>query len=476
MNQHPTCMFCASQEMLNLPSAFALSADELRAFPWLTICSDAPMARQELQENPWYQEAWIASSDEVAGINLAAAIKRDTPRLAVYLVQDERPAGLFERVRLAGIDGVLSSQELVWRCETHDAACAPPDESAVEPPSSAVEPSPSPSVPKKSDGEAVSATACSEALLSDTASAVGGGPVAQDYPALSLSGEARRGYLLSVFSGSGGVGKSTVAALIGHLAQRRGLRTVLVDGDLQFGDLAELCGTAVRLPIDELPDPLELPGPLPEADPVLVAAPRHLEAAEAVAPRFASLVQQLLGQFDLVVVNTGGAWGDHHAFLLETSATALFLIDQRASSVRACRHGLDLCLRCGIATGSFLLALNRCGKQAPFTAADVSAALQGARVIELREGGREVEELMGAGLADALVCAGNPLCQSIERLLDELVPGCRRPAACQRSMALEQRPRQASPGQRGGRRRERASRSRRRKGRPADELSLVASR
>lgn len=475
MNQHPTCMFCASQEMLNLPSAFALSADELRAFPWLTICSDAPMARQELQENPWYQEAWIASSDEVAGINLAAAIKRDSPRLAVYLVQDERPAGLSERVRLAGIDGVLSSQELVWRCETHDTACAPRDEPAVEVPSSTPAPAPSQSVLGQSD-DAVSATACSEVLSSDTAPAIGEGPVAQDCLAPSVSDEARRGYLLSVFSGSGGAGKSTVAALIGHLAQRRGLRTALVDGDLQFGDLAELCGTAVRLPIDELADPLTLPSPLPEAEPVLVAAPRRLEAAEAVAPRFAPLVQQLLGQFDLVVVNTGGAWGDHHAFLLETSATALFLIDQRASSVRACRHGLDLCLRCGIATGSFLLALNHCGKQAPFAAADVSAALQGARVIELREGGREVEELMGAGLADALVCAGNPLCQSIERLLDELVPGCRRPAVHQRSVTLGQGPRQTPQGQRGGRRRERASRSRRRKGRSADELSLVASR
>ena len=476
MNQHPTCMFCASREMLNLPSAFALSADELRALPWLTICSDAQVARQELQENPRYQEAWIASSDEVAGINLAAAIKRDSPRLAVYLVQDEKPAGLSERVRLAGIDGVLSSQELVWRCETHDAACAPPDVPAVEAPSSEPTPAPSQSVPGQGSSDAVSAAEYVEASPSGAAPVRERGLAAQGALAASASGEARRGYLLSVFSGSGGAGKSTVAALIGRLAQRRGLRTALVDGDLQFGDLADLCGTAVRLPIDEFVDSLALPAPLPEADPVLVAAPRHLEAAEAVAPRFADLVQQLLGQFDLVVVNTGGAWGDHHAFLLETSATALFLIDQRASSVRACRHGLDLCLRCGIATGSFLLALNRCGKQAPFTGADVSAALQGARVIELRDGGREVEELMGSGLADALICTGNPLCQSIERLLDELVPGSRRAAGRNHAVALGQAPRSVSQGQRGGRRRERASRSRRRKGRPADELSLAASR
>ena len=98
------------------------------------------------------------------------------------------------------------------------------------------------------------------------------------------------------------------------------------------------------------------------------------------------------------------------------------LIDQRSSSVRACRHALDLCLRCGIATNSFVLALNRCSKQARFSALDVSEVLHGARVAELSDGGAEVEEMMGSGLAEALVCGGNPLAASIDRLLGEVLP------------------------------------------------------
>ena len=142
-----------------------------------------------------------------------------------------------------------------------------------------------------------------------------------------------------------------------------------------------------------------------------------------------SVVDVLVASFDFVVANTGGGWDDVHLLLLERAAASLFLVDQRASSVRACRHALDLCLRCGIATGSFLLAVNRCTRHAPFTSIDVSSALDGAHVAELADGGREVEELLGAGMAQSLVEASSPLCISIEGVLDELLPLASRPAS-----------------------------------------------
>ena len=142
-----------------------------------------------------------------------------------------------------------------------------------------------------------------------------------------------------------------------------------------------------------------------------------------------SVVDVLVASFDFVIANTGGGWDDVHLLLLERAAASLFLVDQRASSVRACRHALDLCLRCGIATGSFLLAVNRCTRHAPFTSIDVSSALDGAHVAELADGGREVEELLGAGMAQSLVEASSPLCISIEGVLDELLPLASHPAS-----------------------------------------------
>lgn len=467
MQTLPRVMLCASQQELDVSSSFALSADEMRALPWLTICSDAAVARQELRDNPLYEEAWVSSSDEVAAINLAAAIKLDTPRLSVYLVQRHASDSLAERASRAGIDGILSPQSLVWRCETHATAIQSREDAAFieqseETPEAQEESGTSPEgalpdgMPLDEAPPGANPPVPAEPLgIASVDSALhdrGAAPL----PADSTSSESlHSGYLLSVISGSGGTGTSTVAALLAHLAQRRGLRTAVIDGDLWFGDMAELCGTAVRIPVESLLEGSGSLASLPDDELVVITAPERLEAAEAVAPFFAQVVQRLLEMFDLVVVNTGGPWEEPHAFLLETGTTTLFLIDQRASSVRACRHALDLCLRCGIATGSILLALNRCGKQAPFSGADVSSALEGARVIELSEGGREVEELMGSGLTDALVCSGNSLCRSIDRLIDEILPSRYRAMLAEQQVTLGARQMGAPSKRRGGRRRQR---------------------
>lgn len=50
-------------------------------------------------------------------------------------------------------------------------------------------------------------------------------------------------------------------------------------------------------------------------------------------------------------------------------------------------------------------------------------------MIELADGGREVEELLGAASAPALFASGNDLCASVDRLLGELLP--RSTALCQ---------------------------------------------
>ena len=129
------------------------------------------------------------------------------------------------------------------------------------------------------------------------------------------------------------------------------------------------------------------------------------------------------GAFDVIIANTGAAWAEQHAVLLERCSAALFLIDQRASSVRACRHALELCARCGIASGPFQFAVNRCAKGAPLTPVDVSSALQGAPVFEIKDGGRDVEDYLGGGAAAELLDTRNDFCTSLEHVMKSLLPG-----------------------------------------------------
>ena len=230
--------------------------------------------------------------------------------------------------------------------------------------------------------------------------------------------------LLPIVSGSGGAGKSAVAVLAALLAQRRGLKTLLLDFDLQFGDMREMTGQPEALGIDEvLAEPARLAQLAPAAGmPALLGAPRHLEEAETVARSAPALLAPLGGMFDVIVANTGSAWAEQHAVLLERCSKALFLIDQRASSIAACRRALDLCARCGIAVSPFLFAVNFCAKGAPLTSIDASCALRGAQTVELADGGAEVEEALSEGRPQDLIEAGNPLVASLDALLADILP------------------------------------------------------
>ena len=57
----------------------------------------------------------------------------------------------------------------------------------------------------------------------------------------------RRAPLVTLVSASGGVGKSTIALIIAHVTAARGIKTALVEGDLQFGDMGFWLGLDVKL-------------------------------------------------------------------------------------------------------------------------------------------------------------------------------------------------------------------------------------
>ncbi|MEC4295382.1 AAA family ATPase [Adlercreutzia shanghongiae] len=344
------------------------------------VCAEAASVRERAADDD-LKALWVESCEGIEPINLAAACKSDHPATEVFLVAADRTGSVVSRANAAHLDGIVHPSDLGDRLReaalrlAGDEKCGHREERAP--------------------------------ALTETPSERGD--------------KARSGFLLTVVSGSGGAGKSTVAVLAALAGARRGLRTALLDADLQFGDLGDLAGFCPAVSIEEVVAKQAVPEEVGEAPLALLRAPRALERSEAISESLGALVELVCQAFDFVVVNTGGSWGEQHLQLLERSAATLFLVDQRASSVRACRHALDLCLRCGIATSSFLLAVNRCTRHAPFTSIDVSSALDGAHVVELADGGREVEELLGSGLAHDLADEANPLYASIERMLDELL-------------------------------------------------------
>lgn len=455
---------CVDEETCRHPEMIGLDGESLDGQGWLDVFTEGDEARQAIgpgaEGEGGFAQAWVASCGDVDPINLAATLKADNPRLAVALVAADLDGSLLSRAHNASIDEVIELAAFARRYAAAKAGAAAVGAAGTAA-AGAVDADGAAGESEGADGAAAGVaragagagaaghgagggaagahaaggahaggTAVVEAGLESTVSPAK--PEAKVLPlAPTVLGRAHaavavrgRGCLVPVVSGSGGAGKSSVAVLAAHLAHGRGFRTLLLDYDLQFGDVAMMCGLEQPVRIDEaMARPELLERAAADAGRLAVlAAPDRLEKADAVVADMPAFLDELCGRFEVIVANTGGAWAEQHAVLLERSYAALFLVDQRASSIRACKHALELCARCGIAASPFEFALNRCAKGAPLTAADVSSALQGAQVYELKDGGRDVEDCLGSGSPDELLTSGNDLVASLRLVLDHVLP------------------------------------------------------
>ena len=416
---------CIDELTSNNPGLIGLDGESIGTQKWLSVFSSGREAREGISNGGGFSEAWVLSCEDVEPINLAASIKSDSPDLHTCLVAPDLCGSLLSRAHTALIDEVIEYGAFLRKYA--DAKRR-----------SGIEPLLADSAAGEGNGAGTGATtSASAALLPPPTPAIEATLVKPEpgQHAQQLTQQKRistqaasRAFVMPVVSGSGGAGKSAVSTLGALIARRKGYRTLLLDYDLQFGDVAFMAGVEEPLRIDvALTRPDQLEREIRRDDRISIfAAPSRLESAEAVVRSLPDLLERLSGEFDVIVANTGAAWAEQHAALLERSSAALFLVDQRASSVRACKHALELCARCGIASGPFQFALNRCAKGAPLTSVDVSCAIQGAFVFELKDGGRDVEECLSSGAAAELLDMRGEFVKSLEHVMDRLLPGSSR--------------------------------------------------
>lgn len=421
-------LLCLDGETLHYPETIGLEGEALESEPWLDIVSDPFEARRIFRADGDLDAAWVVSSDAMDGINLAAALKRDGSNRAVDLISFDAAGSVLGRCEAAGVGLIRSRDQFASRY----ALCkerfrAKPREACSQ---------------SRLSGEAITTSTLEVEEPGDPIESFDLVPPRIDAPALLRGSESAKSEadliasvtfekskatheacVVAVVSGSGGVGKSTVAASAAVYLQSSGKKTLLLDADLQFGDMGYLLRLDDAIGIEELMadpqriDHLEGQGALP----ALIASPKRLEQSELIMSRMAELIEYVKGYFDFVLINTGAFWSEQHAQIIESADKVLFMLDQRPSSIRACSHALDLCRRCGIATKSFHFVLNFCSRHALLTSFDVSCALEGSAVKELKDGGKEVGELLGAGLPRELLAEKNPFSESLRKLCDEVL-------------------------------------------------------
>lgn len=422
-------LLCADTQSVRDPSLIGLDGESLARFPWLACTSGAECCRAASRGFSSLEEAWIVSCDDMDGINVAAALKHDNPTRRVFLVAQGQNGSLASRASAAHIDGLWTQATFLKRYAQVKSALSETGGSAKQ---------------VGQCGGALAAAACGKGLVPVSEKSQGNSlqAASRSYEArnegqdkkASRGGIATRASVssddgatvIAVVSGSGGSGKSTIAALAGSLCALASKRTVILDADFQFGDIDTMLGQKEPLRIDDvIQDPsrmLRLKDEAKHGSPALLAAPKRLESSDVVVGELPAILEALCADYEIVVANTGALWGDVHAVLLEHADTVVFLIDQRPSSLKATVHAVELCARLGVATSSFVYVVNRHERASLLSAVDVSCALHGAHAVELPHGGRDVDELLGLGTPKELIESRNAFVAALRELLVRILP------------------------------------------------------
>lgn len=230
----------------------------------------------------------------------------------------------------------------------------------------------------------------------------------------------RRAPLVTLVSASGGVGKSTIALIIAHVTATRGIKTALVEGDLQFGDMGFWLGLDVKL--SSLAQGTScIPVPI-SARLDLFKAPVLPEVAEEISEAVARLANDIRDNYDIVIADTGQFWSGLTGELLCNSSLVLIVMDQRRASAYGAIKALELCQRLGIPMARIAFVLNRASGMSHSEIERIEDSLGCEELFLLADGKTTIEALVGMGRIEELVEEGAAPIPDIELLLTKLLP------------------------------------------------------
>ncbi|HXF83816.1 MAG TPA: response regulator [Anaerolineales bacterium] len=195
-----------------------------------------------------------------------------------------------------------------------------------------------------------------------------------------------RGKVITVYSPKGGTGCTTLAVNLALTLNNPDTRVVLVDGNLQFGDVAVFVNEQGKNTILDLaPRANELDPDIVEEVMVkhsasgmhILAAPSRPEYAEKVtSDQFSSLLEYLKQLYAYVVVDTAPLLNDITLAIIDVSDLIVLVTTQDIPAIKNCRLFLDLLQTLGIERERILFIMNRFDKRINITPEKVAENLK----------------------------------------------------------------------------------------------------
>lgn len=176
------------------------------------------------------------------------------------------------------------------------------------------------------------------------------------------------GNLIAVYSPKGGTGCTTTAINLAVALARRGRRTILIDGSLQFGDVSVMLNMKAVTSIADLSDrgnelDHELISSISQVHRsnlnVLLAPPRPEMADVVTEANIKQLLSALKESFDFIIVDTTSFLSEKTLAILDMSDRIVLIAQQNLSSLKNVSRFFDLAESLEYETQKVWLVVNR---------------------------------------------------------------------------------------------------------------------
>lgn len=250
----------------------------------------------------------------------------------------------------------------------------------------------------------------------------------QRLPEVPAGEGAHRAPVVTVVSGRGGVGRTTLVAAMACFAARCGLRTAVLDLDLMFGDLHRLLG--VEEPRDlgmlaggegggMLSDALVEESAMRVGPGLTLWGPAAApECVELLGRPCEQLIEVLRGLADVIFIDTPVSWGDAAAAAVAVCDRCLVVSSLGATSCPSASHVAELATRLGVPRTRMMGVVNRLGSHGVSEEAALrqELALSLGMRARVADGGDEVASMLSFGQMDDLIAGEGAFARDVRAL------------------------------------------------------------